>query len=258
MSLTSIIEEIKTLKPFLEEDILQGPRETYAGREGRQRNARDRMKTLKESYIEELRGSAAFIFVAGFEKDRFCELATTEFNCFKADPEAFYKDLANRIPQELYTNKTSTANLFDIMGRHLEDKANEMQILGYPQLIMKNQYYRTLNSKEDFVGLIKESVNEQVGSEIAGLEVVRNVVDSAIAANHVGRITPIVLPTDDQELALNMSKNLGRIGARAFFVAAGKGAKIFKSTDGTFLVKEVERENVEACLKNINNLYKTR
>lgn len=258
MSLNKIVEEINQIKPIIDEDITNGPRETYAGREGRQRNAKERMKSLKENYIDELRTSAAFILVAGSEKQNFSEVAVNEFKCFFADPEGFYKDLADRLPKELYVNRTPTANLFDIMARHLEDKANEMQIVGYPQLIMKQQYQRALAGKEDFVGLIKQAINEQVGSEIAGLHVVRSIADKAIEANHGSRTTPIVLCTDDQELALDLRSTLGRIGSRTFLVVAGKGAKTIKGTEGAFVIKEVSKEAVENCLKNISNLCKTR
>jgi hypothetical protein len=258
MSLNKIIEEINQIKPILQEDITNGPRETYAGREGRQRNAREQMKSLKERYIDELRTSTAFILVCGSEKDKFSEIATNEFKCFTADPEGFYKDLANRIPQELYANRISAANLFDVMGRHLEDKAGEMQIIGYPQLIMKQQYQRALTSKEDFVSLIKEAINEQVGSEIAGIHVIRSIADAAIENNHSSRTTPIVLCTDDQNLALDLRNTLSRIGSKAFLVSAGKGAKTIKTSEDAFVIKEVEKESVENCLKNISNLCKTR
>jgi hypothetical protein len=258
MSLTNIIEEINQIKPILKEDINVGPRETYAGREGRQRNAKERMKTLKEQYISELKSSAAFILVCGSEKEKFSELSKNNFKCFTADPEGFYKELANRLPQELYTNKTPTANLFDIMGRHLEDKANEMHILGYPMLIMKQQYQRSLSGKKDFVDLIKQAINEQVGSEIAGLHIVRSLADEAISNGHSSRITPIIMSTDDHALALDLSSTLGRIGSRAFLVVAGKGAKTIRSTDGAFIIKEVEEGSVENCLKNISNLCKNR
>jgi hypothetical protein len=256
MSLNKIIEEINQLKPVLAEDISSGPMETYSARQGRQRNAKERMKLLKEEYINELRTSSVFIFVAGSEKEKFSELATNQFNCFSADAEGFYKDLANRIPQELYANKTPAANLFDIMGRHLEDKANEMQIVGYPQLIMKQHYFRSLSGKEDFVGLIKQAINEQVGSEIAGIHAVRSIVDNAITANHSSRITPIILCIEDQDLALDLKATLSRIAAKSALVVAGKGAKALRSTEGAFLVKEVTQEAVESCLKNISNLCK--
>jgi hypothetical protein len=196
--------------------------------------------------------------VCGSAKGEFSEVASTEFKCFTADPEGFYKDLANRLPAELYTNRTPAGNLFDIMGRHLEDKANEMQIVGYPQLIMKQQYDRTLNGKEDFVNLIKEAINDQVGSEIAGLHAVRSIVDSAIKSEHGGRITPIVMITDDEKLALDLNSTLGRIGSRSFLIVAGKGSKTVKATEGTFVVKEVTKENVENVLTNVSKLCKSR
>lgn len=258
MSLSRVLEEIKNVKPLAEEDISSGPRETYAGREGRKRNAIDRMKTLKERYIEELRLSSVFIFVVGSYKDQFSELAAKEFNCFSADPEELYKDLANRLPAELYDNKTPTANLFDIMSRHLEDKANEMQVLGYPLITMKQEYFRAINGKEDFVNLIKEAINDQVGSEMAGLCIIRSLADKAIDTGHGSKITPIVLATDDEKLVLDLNSSLGRIGARSFLVAAGKGAKSLKTVEGTFMIKESTKENVENVLTTINKLCKTR
>jgi hypothetical protein len=258
MSLNKVLEEIKKVKPLVDEDISVGPRETYAGREGRQRNAKERLKGLKEQYVDELRTSAAFILVSGTQKDKFSDLATLEFKCFSADPEGFYKELANRLPEELYKNKTPAATLFDIMGRHLEDKASEMQIVGYPQLIMKQQYQRALSDKKDFVALVKQAINEQVGSEIAGIHAVRSIVDFAISSDHGSKITPIVMVTDDESLALDLYQTLGRIGSRAFLVVAGKEAKTIKSKEGVFVVKEVTKENVENALTNIKSLCKNK
>lgn len=256
MSLASILEEIKKVKPFADEDITEGPRETYAGREGRKRNARDQLKRFKEQYIDELRKNAVFIIVSGTNKDQFAELAKGEFGCFLSDSEAFYKDLANRLPEELYKNKSPTANLFEIMGRHLEDKANEMQLMSYPQLVMKQQYRRVVDGREDFASLIKQAINEQVGSEIVGINAIRNIADAAIEVGHSSKITPIIMTTDDENFALDLNKNLGRIGSKVFLVAAGKGAKTVRSITGAFALKEVTKESIENTLANIKNLIK--
>ncbi len=254
MSLSRVVEQIKVLKPIAEEDINSGPRETYSGREGRKRNAIGQLKDLKEKYIDELRTSAVFVIVTGSAKDQFAETAKTEFKCFTADSEGFYKDLANRLPAALYNQKTPPANLFDIMGRHLEDKATEMKIEGYPLMVFKAKYQRHCEGKEDFVQLIKEAINDQVGSEIAGLHVIREVAEEAIKAEHGGKLTPIVMTTDDEKFALDLKANLKRIGSRAFLVAAGKGAKTVRATEGAFPVKEVTNESVETTLTNIRKL----
>lgn len=256
MSLQKTLEQIKVLKPIANEDISQGPRETYAGREGRKRNAVIQLKDLKDKYIDELRLSSVFIIVAGSSKDQFAEIAKTEFKCFTADSEGFYKDLANRLPPELYNQRTPPANLFDIMGRHLEDKAQEMGIIGYPQMVFHSKYQKACNGKEDFVSLIKQAINDQVGSEITGLHVIRAIADEAVEVEHGGRITPIVLTTDDEKFALDLKSTLGRIGSRAYLVAAGKGAKTVRSTEGAFTVKEATKENVENVLTNIRKLVR--
>jgi hypothetical protein len=258
MSLQKTLEEIKKVKPVAEEYLSGEPRETYSGREGRQRNAKEQLKTYKEQYIDELRTSAVFILVAGAGKDQFQDLASKEFHCFTADPEGFYKDLANRLPQELYDNKTPAGNLFDILGRHLEDKAQEMHILGYPQLIMKAKYERALKGKEDFVNLVKQAINEQVGSEIVGIHAVRAIADEAIKAEHGSKLTPIIMTTDDESLALDLHSTLGRIGSRSFLVVAGKGAKTLKATEGCFAMKEISKETVENTLSSVRNLCKSR
>ena len=54
------------------------------------------------------------------------------------------------------------------------------------------------------------------------------------------------MATDDEKFALRSSRlNLKRIGSRAFLVAAGKGAKTVRATEGAFPVKEVTNESVE-------------
>jgi len=256
MSLNKLLEEIKLIKVLAEEDLSGGNVDTYQAREGRKRNAKDRLKSLKEQYTNELRLSASFIIVTGAGKDEFSKIAQEEFKCFTADPEGFYKDLASRLPEELYANKASTSQLFDVVGRHLEDKANEMEIIGYPQFIMKQTYQRTVLGKDDFIGLLKEALNEQIGSEIVGLHVIRSLVDTAINANHGGRVTPIIMTTNDEGFALDLHNTLGRIGSKSFLVVAGKGAKTVRGTEGAFIAKEVTKESVESTLKSISKLSK--
>lgn len=258
MSLSTVLEQINKYKIHAEMDINSGPRETFAGREGLQRKAREELKELKEKYITELRNTSIFILVSGSGKDQFSELATTEFKCFSADPKGFYKSLADRLPLELYMNKPAAANLFDIMGRHLEDIANDMKIVGYPQLIMKGKYQRAISSKEDFLGLIQEAINEQVGSEITSIYVARSIADKAIAMNHASKVTPIVLTSDDESLLLDIHNTSNLVGVRSFLVAAGKGTKKFKTTEGAFVLKEVTKETVENNLTNISSLCKNK
>lgn len=256
MSLQNIVKEIQRLTPISMEDLSEGPRETHAVREGRKRNAKDLLEVYREQYIKELRKSALFIIVAGTHKEDFANIAHSEFGCFTSDPEGFYKDLANRLPMELYEKQTPTANLFDILGRHLENKMSEMQVIEYPLFTMKEKYRRAINGKEEFTNLIKEAINEQIGSELVGIQVIREIADNAIKIGHSAVITPIVLTTDDEALVADLNTSLKSLGSKVFLVVAGKGAKNVRNIVGTFSLKEATKETVEGTLVHIKNLCK--
>jgi hypothetical protein len=255
MSLETVLKEIKQVKPFAEENVETGALETLNGRRGRKRQAQDRLNLLREDYIAELMRSAVFILVSGSSRDEFTALAK-EFHSFVADPESFYRDLASRVAPVLYEGKTAVANMFDVLGRHLEDKANELNIVGYPQLIFKDTYQRNIKDSEDFVALVKSAINEQVGGEIAGIQAVRSIADEAIEKGHASRVTPIVLNSGDDRLTVDLLDALTRLSPRVFLVVAGKCSKAMRSIDGAFVLKEVNKENVEQTLTTINKLVR--
>lgn len=257
MSLSKVIEEIKLVKPFAEEDTEIGPRETLAGRRGRKNQSIERLKTLKFEYTQGLMQSAAFIIVTGEKRSELASIAKESFGCFSADPSSFYEDLAGRIPQAIYLGNSDVSNVIDVLGRHLEDKARELGISGYPQVIFRQEYRVTLKDKNDLVGLIKRVINDQVGSEIAGLQAVNSLVNEAIAKEYGGKITPIILATGDEKLALDLEDTLGRLHPRGvFLVVAGKGTKALKAVPGVIAIKEPTNETVEEALKTISGSVK--
>lgn len=253
MSLVTVLDEIKKVKPVAEEVIDSGAMETLNARRGRQRRAVERMKELKETYTTDLMNSAVFILVTGSAREEFSKTASEAFGCFSADPEGFYLDLASRVHPTLYEGKQSVSNIFDVLGRHLEDKAGEMNILGYPQLIFKQQYARTIKTKQEFLELVKQAINEQVGGELVGVHVVRSLVDQAINLEHSAKITPIVLGTSDDKLAIQLVGALERLTPKVFLVAAGKSSKQVKTVTDAILVKEVTSDSVQQALAKIRN-----
>lgn len=256
MSLSTVLAEINKLKPVAEEDTDQGPVETMNGRRGRKRQAIESLKRLKEEYSKDLMRSAVFIIVSGSSREEFTKLATEKYGCFSEDPELFYKDLAGRIPEAIYKGKDDVGNMFDILGRHLEDKAMELNIIGYPQLIFKQQYRRAIKTKGEFVALIKRAINEQVGTEVVGIQTVRSIVDSAIERGHDAKVTPIILETSDDELVKEMVRDLERLTPRVFLVLSGKSSKTLKGLGDSLTVKEANEESVEKTLLTIKSSLK--
>lgn len=259
MNLTKTMEEIKTNLPFTTEDVDSGPRETMSARRGRKARAIEQMKALKRDYRQGLLESAAFIVLTGSEKDSATSLATEKFECFSANPNDFYQKLADRIPEVLWKGKDSMVNLFDVIGRHLYDLAIELDLNEYNQLIFKQEHYVSIKTKADLVTLLKKAINAQVGSEIVGIQAVTSVVDNAIQKSHTGKVTPIVLATDDETLALDLETSLRKLHPRGvFLLVAGKGTKNLRSVPGVLSVKEPTEETVGKALQQISALVKSK
>lgn len=256
MALNTVLDKIKELQVFAEEDVDSGPRSTMSARRGRKNQAVEVLKTLRREYSSDLRRTAAFILVIGDKRDQFTSLATEHYKCFSTDPETFYRDLADRIPSSLYLGKESVSNTFDVLGRHLEDKMLQLDsVSGYPQLIFRQEYQRSLKSREDFLNLVKQALVEQVGGEIVGIQAISTLTNEAINRNHTAKFTPILLPAGDEKFALKVATDLGRISTKVFVVVAGDISALTGEED-TVTVKDPTLESVKRALKTISNKLK--
>lgn len=253
MSLGIVLKKIKELEQFANEDVESGPVETLNARRGRKTQAVETIKQLQQEYASDLRQTAAFIVVTGDKSQEFSSMATENFKCFSFDPNYFYLDLVNRLPQSLYVGKETVSNLFEILGRHLEDKMLEFQIVrGYPQLVFKQEYTVAINSKQEFVDLVKRALVEQIGGEIVGIQAVHELTKEAIKLEHTSKFTPILLPTTDEKFALTLRQDLARISNKVFIISAGKTSEV----EDTLEVKELNSDNVKKVLKTISNQLK--
>lgn len=260
MSLNTVLEEIKITKPAAEQDLEGLPLETLRAHQGRKSQAVERLKVLKRDYRKSLLQSAAFIVVTGEKRNEFASTAVEQFKCFSANPDAFYEDLAGRIPPVLYEGKSDPQNLFDILGRHLEDKAHELDLSEYTQLTFRQEYRGNISSKKELTAMIRVAINEQMGAEIVGIQAATSLVDTAINANHGKGITPIILVTDSDSFAIELRDALIndlRPSARgAFLVVAGKGTKALKAASGVLNVKDPTPEAVESTLTTVDSSIK--
>lgn len=267
MSLTKILEQIKTDQVNAATPVTNEPRETYTGRLGRQQRAVENLKDLKVQYRKELRDSAVYIVVVGSAKDDFTNTATESFGLFSANPTELYNDLANRLSPGLYQSNASTHDLFQVFGRHLEDKAIELGLEEINQMVFRQEYRRNITSKEGVVQLITEAINQQIGPELVGIQAVHSITDKAIESNHLSKTTPILLSTESEQLALDLVSSLYRLNVdratgfqrhakNTFLVIAGKSTKALRNVPGSISVKEVTKESVEQTLTTIKTSIK--
>jgi hypothetical protein len=255
MALAEILKEIKTVQPFADESLENGPMETLNARRGRKVQSLERLRQLKGEYTRELSRSSLFLVVTGTGREEFCKLAN-EVGLFTADPESIYRELAAQVSPELYLGKETLVNLFDVLGRCLETKAIELDIIGYPMLRYSEKYRKVVASTGDFVNLITRAINDQVGAEIAGICAIRSVADVAIGREHAAKTTSILLPTGDEQLVTELVRDLERLTPRVFMVVAGKASKSMRGIDGALFVREPTKESVTDVLKEIKSSIK--
>ena len=258
MSLSTILNEMKLNRPNAEMDVQFGNPNTLGGRQGLKRAATEALKRLRNSYRDELMKNSVFIVVSGAQKDVFTEFASGEkFGCFVNNPESFYKELAAQVSPPsinppLWTRE-SVKHLFGIAQNVLNDKALELDINSYPPLYFNEKYNRGVTTAEEFAPILKQAINDQVGSEIVGINAVHSILDQAIVKEHSGLITPILLPTDDEAFALDLfnslNTKLGRPANGTFLVAAGKN----HSLKNALTVKKINEETVAEVLETIRN-----
>lgn len=254
MSLKSILNEIEANRQNAEMDVLMGSPDTMVGRVGLKRAAEEAIKRARLQYTKELMASTVFIVVMGTARDSFTNVACNEtFGCFQSDPEAFFKDIVSKINPSLF-GRESAKHLFNMVTNILEDKMLELDINSYNMLQFNDRYNAAANKAEDFVPLVRNAVIDQVGSEIVGVNAIHSIVDEAIKKGHSAVVTPVVLNTGDERFALDLKKNLHRIGSKAFLVVAGKASKSFTSgTEFLTNVKHVSEESVGEALTNIRS-----
>jgi len=259
MTLAETLLEIKRLKKLAKEDVETGNIATMNARRSRKRNAIEALKEQKNVYKRELMRTSLFIVVTGSTAEQFKTIANKNFHTLSADPDLFYKDLASRVPSALIKkSNTSIGDIFDVLGRHMEDKALELDIIGYPQLIFKQTYRKTIVNKEDLVSLVKQAINEQVGSEIVGIQSVNAVVDQAIKKNHKAPISPLVLTVEDEAFALELNSTLRKLTNRVVLVSSGVVSEQVAAITGQLHAEgeELQKEAVGEVLKTIKQLIK--
>jgi hypothetical protein len=226
-----------------------------AARRGRKFQSLEKIRQLRTAYNREINRNSLFIVVTGSAREEFAKIAT-EVGVFTANPESFYEDVAKRVSPELYLGKETLSNLFEVVGRHLEDKAMELDIIGYPMLRFQDKYRVAVNSTTDFVTLLKRSINDQIGAEITGINAIRSIVDEAITRDHSAKTTSITLPTGDEILAQELLRDLGRLTPKVFLVVAGKSSKAMRDVEGSISVKTATMDSVTETLTKIRGQLK--
>lgn len=247
VSLSKIVEDIKKYKVLAEETIEENsdPR-TVKSRIGRKNSAKEKLKVLYRDYKKQLQNKMALLLVTGSKAKEFIDIAEAEGNMISTSADSFYEDLTSRIPETLLKGSERPALLIDILSRHLEDKAGELDIASYPALIYKSKYSQNIDSREKMLALTKALINAEVGSELVGYDVLEQATLKAVNEMFDGKVLPVVVLLKDDTIVDEVVKGLKFVGT-VTTVLAGEG----KTPKGSSKMADVTTEQVFSVLKKM-------
>lgn len=255
-TLQSILGSIEQLKPVADMDPAIGPYETAVGRRGQKMLAIEQISNLKLEYKKILTATGVFILVTGPAREAFSSMAGSEaFECFVVDPDDFYRGLISKINPSLF-GRERTSYLFQQVQDALYDRAMQLGVDSYNSLQYSNDYSAYVKTPEEFLPIVRQAFNRQVGSEMVGLHIIDTLVGQAIERGHAASVTPIVVDCSDEALAIDLSANLPSLFKNVFLVSAGKPSKPIAGTKNMIQVKSASEESVGNALTTVRSLIK--
>lgn len=249
MSLENVLEKISEEQTVANQDLnLVSPR-VIAYKKGQVVAAKERLELLRQDLKKEVIKRSVFIVVTGSDSEQFASIASEEFKCLSFSANRLASDVVNKLSDQLYLNRTLNANTFDIIDNLLEDEMKRLDIASYNRLAFSAKYLRNIKSKQDMIDLVNQALADSVGSEVIGLDALDKVVENIIDTKKVSRIVPIILHTYNNDLVLDLAKNLKTITNKVFTVSAGTNVKTLNLTN--FSIEETNEETVGQTLKQI-------
>lgn len=211
--------------------------------------AKEQLVGLGQQYRRELLSRAAFAIVVGPQAEKFAKLAEDEFSCFAVNVDDFYNEVTSKVPPVLYTNVSSSQNLFEHIASAFDQKAVGLDITSYPALVFESKYKKQLNTKEDMIKLAKAAINDKIGAEVVGLDAIVKITEKVINSDLSGKTIPVILFTEDVSIVESLAKGLKRSLSRNTFIIS-TGSKIEEDLKNISLttVKSVNSESVEKSL----------
>lgn len=218
-----LIKEIKKNKELAEMKIEEVNPQRYTTQLGKIKRAKENLKSLYESYRNEVKQNTVFIVLKGKQGKSFIDIATGEnYGCFEINADKLYEDIASKVNSRYYQDQTSSPTLFDILMSSFEDICDDLGIIGYPAVLFESKYQRRLKSKEDLIELTKEAFNEKVGSELVGLYAVDKVARKAVNEDYEGKSIPIIIHSKDNKLIDELSVTLNNVSRNVFKISTTK------------------------------------
>lgn len=250
--LKQILEEIKKNQALANMDPESAPRETAAVYRGKITRAKENLGNLFYKYKNELQKRVIFIMVNGKSSKKFAETMTKNYPGIDFRAEDFYTNIVDQVDTQNYMNKTLSNSLVDILNAVVDNRCLEIGVTGRPVLLYKEKYNTVLKSKEDLVKVFSRMVNEQVGGEFVGIDLLDQAATKAAREGFAGKVMPIVVHSQNNDLLNELKKDFHqRLTPNVFTVTAGIASKEVSSQSTITVTGKITKKSIEETIKKI-------
>lgn len=210
--------------------------------------AKEKLNELYMQYRKAVMTHSLFMVVVGSSAKKFAVESQKSFSTYSFDADDMYVSIANQIPEMLYKNKLASRALFDHIMARFEERARQIDIIGYTPILFKQEYKRTLKDKSELISLMREAFAKTVGNEVVGLDAIEKASTIAVNEGFEGKVVPIILHTNDLDFAKGLTKDLNRISPHVLIIKAGKTSEDM-TTDLT--IKTINEKNLQELFLQI-------
>lgn len=236
MEFKEILKKIEETKAVAEMEPENNPRK-YNVQLGKIRRAQEDLAALFKAYKEQVSRKAVFILTEGPGSDKFTEIAAE--GLYVIDSKDMFAKVVDKLNPVLYSNQKLTVDTMNTVMNYFREVAEEAEIISYPEVDFKSKYIVPLNKREDLEKALRSIVVEQIGAEMIGYYTVHLVSRMAIEEKFSGKVVPVLIKTDSQELNNQLLKALKNITKNVFLVDAKE---------------DITEKDVESQLKKIKKL----
>lgn len=246
-SLKEIMEDIHKNKAVAESELSTDVN-VRRMQQGKVNQAREKLKDLYMQYRKAVMTNSLFMVVVGSTANKFAKKAQEAFSTYSYSADELFESIADKIPEKLYKNQLASRQLFEHIMARFEERAMEIDIIGYTPILFKQEFKRTLKDKGELIALMREAFAKTVGNEVVGLDVIEKTAKIAVNEGFEGKVVPIVLHTDSVEFAKGLAKDLNRISPHVIIIKSGKTSENIL-TDLT--IKTVNKKNLKELFLSI-------
>lgn len=245
MSIQKVLDKIREQTKIATTEVEREPIQTYPTRSGMRRQAKESLNDLFIELKNVVRNNHLLMIGMGSGANRFGELIKDKATI--VDLNELYTITLDQINEGSYIGRTPSVYMFDIINSAADIMFKEMDIIRYPLIEYKNEYFEKINDKEDMLKLLKRSINSSVGPEIMGHFIIYQTAKQLISENVSKVVVPIYVAIEDETL---MNDAFTLANKDTFFIGVGNLNKDLKKKMN-FSIMKLDEESILDVLSKI-------